>query len=115
MLDTLEKGINTELTDQKRNHKNVNISLLVGAAVSGLMLTAGCGGDKGEGADQSGGTSGENTVVATGRCFGINACKGKGACHVEGKHECAGQNECKGKGFVNMKKADCETKKGTYK
>ena len=63
-------------------------SALVSAALSGLMLTAGCAG-----MDSSMG----GTQIAMGQCHGVNSCKGKGAC--EGvSHSCEGKNACEGKG-----------------
>lgn len=45
-------------------------------------------------------------------CLGIHECKGKSACHVAGGHACAGQNECKGKGWIDVPRAECESRGG---
>lgn len=91
-------------------------SLLLGAALGGLMFAgASCGKpasdapDSGAKAKADPGASG-----ALGQCHGINECKGKGACHTK-THDCAGKNSCKGKAWLKMSKADCDAKKGTFK
>ncbi len=72
---------------------------LVTAALSGLLLAAG--------------TAVSTAPMTEGKCFGINACKGKGDCGGKG-HDCAGKNSCKGKGWKKMTKAQCEAKKGKF-
>jgi len=77
-------------------------AILVGVAISGLTLFgtsvfADAKMEKGEG-----------------ECHGINSCKGKGECGGKG-HSCAGKNSCKGQGWMKMSKADCDSKKGTFK
>ena len=74
-------------------------SALVSAALSGLMLTAGC-------ASMDGGSMG-GTQVAMGQCHGVNSCKGKGACEGVAS-SCEGKNDCKGKGWLKMSQAECE-------
>ena len=75
-------------------------SLLVGAAFSGLLLTAPAiaGGDK----------------EVKGECHGINRCKGQGECGGKG-HSCAGKNACEGKGWKKMTEAECKKKGGKFK
>ena len=78
-------------------------TLLLGAAITGLgLMTTGC-------AMQSGGEMG-----MTGKCSGINSCKGKGACGGK-THSCAGMNKCKGKGWLKMSKDECKKKHGKFK
>ncbi len=81
-----------------------NKSFLVSAALSGLLLAAGCAHyhDSGSGAQ-----------MAKGQCHGVNNCKGKGECKSAG-HSCEGKNDCKGKGWVTMSKDDCNAKGGQY-
>ena len=49
----------------------------------------------------------------TGKCFGVNACKGKSSCKSAG-HTCKSQNACKGKGFVMVSKEACEQIGGKF-
>ena len=93
---------------------NSKKSLLMGAAVAGLMISC------------TGTTTEKNMAeVKQGEvmCYGVNSCKGKGACHgkvdaCSGKNgcqaetKCGGQNSCKGKGLVKLSKADCKAKGG---
>ena len=48
-----------------------------------------------------------------GKCYGVNACKGKSSCQSAG-HSCKGQNACKGKGFVIVSKTACEQIGGRF-
>jgi len=48
-----------------------------------------------------------------GKCFGVNACKGKSDCRSLG-HNCKSQNTCKGKGFVRVTKDTCEQIGGRF-
>ncbi len=73
-------------------------ALLASAALSGLMVAAGCSGMDGM---KSG------SQLAMGQCHGINSCKGKGACEGVG-HTCAGKNDCEGKAWLKMSKSTCE-------
>ena len=73
-------------------------SALIGAALSGLIMTAGC-------ASMDGSTGG--TQVAMGQCHGVNSCKGKGECKTA-VSSCEGKNDCKGKGWITMSKSECE-------
>lgn len=50
---------------------------------------------------------------ATGKCFGVNACKGKSSCKSSG-HGCKSQNACKGQGFVMVSKDACEQIGGRF-
>jgi hypothetical protein len=50
----------------------------------------------------------------SGKCFGVNACKGKGACKTA-QNDCKGQNACKGKGFVVMTDTECAEAGGDFK
>ena len=80
----------------------MNKSYLVAAAVSGLLLTAGC-------------TSTQSSAdMSVGQCHGANKCKGTGDCGGK-THACGGKNACKGKGWNKMSQADCDTKGGTFK
>ncbi len=80
--------------------------LLTTAALSGLLLAAGCS----HYGHHSGPASGSE--VAMGQCHGVNACKGKGDCAAKG-HDCAGENSCEGKGWLKMSKGDCGMIKGS--
>jgi hypothetical protein len=77
--------------------------LLAGAALSGLLLTAGCANSGSKAA-----------AVSKGECHGINSCKGTGDCGGKG-YSCAGKNSCKGKGWMKMSDADCKAKGGKFK
>ncbi|MEC4673897.1 MAG: hypothetical protein VST68_06885 [Nitrospirota bacterium] len=83
-------------------------ALLASAALSGLLIAAGCAHSHGSSGD---GMYGEQ--MAKGQCHGVNDCKGHGECKGGG-HSCEGKNDCKGKGWMSMSKADCDTKGGTY-
>ena len=48
-----------------------------------------------------------------GKCWGVNACKGKGKCGGRGA-TCAGHNACKGKGWVKKTHHDCTEAKGEF-
>ena len=50
----------------------------------------------------------------TGKCFGVNACKGKSACKTA-QSDCKGHNACKGKGWVSMTDSECAEKGGEFK
>ncbi len=78
-------------------------SLLLAAAVSGLILgsTSGC---------SKFSKTNDSTV---GHCHGVNSCKGKGDCGGKG-HGCAGLNNCKGKGWVRKTQVDCEKLSGNF-
>ncbi|HEX4338593.1 MAG TPA: hypothetical protein VH062_21960 [Polyangiaceae bacterium] len=89
-------------------HSKSERSALLAAAVSGLILGAGC---KGSSAEPSGESKAATPVAASSSgphkgdkacCKGLNACKGKGGCAVPGKHDCAGKNDCKGQGGCDM-------------
>jgi hypothetical protein len=75
-------------------------SLLTSAALTGLLLTAGCAHYDGGGGYAGG------THAALGQCHGVNACKGKGDCGGK-TNEYAGENSCEGKGWVKMSKSMC--------
>jgi len=77
--------------------------LLMSAAVTGLLLTAGCA---------SAPKSEAGKVV--GECHGINACKGMGDCGSK-VNMCAGKNACKGLGWKRLSKAKCGEKGGSFK
>jgi hypothetical protein len=47
---------------------------------------------------------------ATVKCEGVNACKGQSACSTA-NNSCKGENACKGKGYLEMKKEDCDEAK----
>lgn len=79
-------------------------SMLLGAALTGLLLASGC-------AHSHDSMSGAE--MAKGQCHGVNECKGKGECKTA-TSSCEGKNNCKGKGWVSLSKADCDTKGGQY-
>ncbi len=79
-------------------------SLLLGAALSGLLLASGCAHSMDSLA------AGE---MAKGQCHGVNDCKGKGECKTA-NNSCEGKNDCKGKSWMSMAKTDCDTKGGIY-
>lgn len=56
-------------------------------------------------ADQAGSTPG--------KCFGVNACRGKSSCKSPG-HSCKNHNACKGQGFVTVSKDTCEQIGGRF-
>jgi len=56
-------------------------------------------------ADQPGSTPG--------KCYGVNACKGKSSCKSSG-HGCKSQNACKGQGFVMVTKDTCDQIGGRF-
>lgn len=91
---------------------NAKKSLLMGAAVAGLMISCNGGEHKMP-----------ETKAGEVMCYGVNSCKGQGACHgkvdacngqngCQSELKCAGQNSCKGKGFIKLTKSDCEAKGG---
>ena len=49
----------------------------------------------------------EHSANTPGKCFGVNACKGKSSCRSTG-HSCKSQNACKGQGFVRVTKDTCD-------
>jgi hypothetical protein len=49
----------------------------------------------------------------TGKCFGINSCKGHSDC-ATANSACKGQNDCAGKGWVNLTMVECEAKNGKF-
>ena len=49
----------------------------------------------------------------TGKCFGVNSCKGTGAC-ATATTSCAGQNSCAGQGWIKETKSQCEEKGGQF-
>ena len=99
--------------DRKGEIMNTKKSILMGAALAGLMASC-----------NSSSTQVETNVKASEvMCYGVNSCKGKGACHgkvdacsgkngCEASATCAGQNSCKGKGFIKLTEADCKSKGG---
>lgn len=48
-----------------------------------------------------------------GKCFGVNACKGKSSCKSPG-HSCKNHNACKGQGFVTVSKDTCDQIGGKF-
>ena len=78
-------------------------SVMMGIAVSSLLMATGCA---------TRGAGGSSAVM--GQCVGVNSCKGTGECGGK-THGCAGKNACKGKGWVKMSKEDCMSKGGEYK
>ncbi len=49
----------------------------------------------------------------SGKCYGVNSCKGLGAC-AGATNACVGQNNCKGEGWVKRTKADCTNAGGNF-
>jgi len=88
---------------------NLRQSVLIGSALSGLMLGA-CASSNGKQDSASIGGMQEGM----GQCYGVNSCKGKGDCGGKG-HSCAGKNSCKGKGYLKMSKDQCLEKGGEFK
>ncbi len=79
-------------------------SLLLGAALSGLLIASGCAHSH---------DSMSHGEMAKGQCHGVNDCKGKGECKTVAS-SCEGKNDCKGKGWTSMSKADCDAKGGNH-
>ena len=73
---------------------------VLAAAAAVLFATAPLAADK----------AGADTV---GKCYGVNACKGKSSCKGAG-HTCKSQNACKGRGFVVVSKEACEQIGGKF-
>ena len=53
------------------------------------------------------------TAGVTGKCFGINSCKGHSEC-ATANSSCKGQNSCAGQGWVSMTMSDCKAKNGKF-
>ncbi len=85
---------------------NSKKSLLTSAALTGLLLAAGCAHQGGGGGYDGYGGYGSGAQAALGQCHGVNACKGKGECSTA-IHDCAGENSCEGKGWIKMSKSMC--------
>ncbi len=81
-------------------------TMLVTAAISGLVLAAGCSSMSAD--------AGAASAAQVGECHGANSCKGTGDCAGKG-YSCAGNNQCKGKGWNKMSQSDCDAKGGTFK
>ncbi|MBI3396757.1 MAG: hypothetical protein HY042_13045 [Spirochaetia bacterium] len=80
-------------------------NMLLGAAVGGLLAaTTILAQNPNKPADPS---------KETGKCYGVNTCKGKGEC-MSKDHSCGGQNSCAGKGWKKMTMKDCTAKKGRF-
>ena len=47
------------------------------------------------------------------QCMGVNSCKGHSDCKTASS-SCKGLNNCKGQGFLELTKAECDEKGGTY-
>jgi len=89
---------------------NSKKGLLTSAALTGLLLAAGCAHHDSQGVYGKG-----DSHAALGQCHGVNACKGKGDCGGK-NNECAGENSCEGKGWIKMSQSDCENiKNSTWK
>ena len=77
----------------------MNRTLLLGAAVTGLLCAA---------------TTAKADPIPKERlkkmsvipCYGVNTCKALGQCSGE-NHGCAAQNECRGQGWVAVPKEAC--------
>ncbi|HEV8550546.1 MAG TPA: hypothetical protein VGQ57_15985 [Polyangiaceae bacterium] len=69
-------------------------SILMAAAVSGMLAGAQQGGER---QSTSAGDDAGVTPLDKHACKGQNACKGQGGCKTD-KHACKGQNACKGQG-----------------
>ncbi|MGE5624609.1 MAG: hypothetical protein ACM3ZT_03580 [Bacillota bacterium] len=55
----------------------------------------------------------DTSSSTVGKCWGVNACKGKSSCQSKG-HSCKSQNACKGQGFVMISKDACEQIGGRF-
>lgn len=97
----MEKNVKNKEVKEARGFTN---SLLVSAALTGLLVAGGTSANAHEKMDKE----------IKGECHGINSCKGKGDCGGKG-YSCAGKNSCKGKGWLNMSQEDCDKKGGQYK
>jgi hypothetical protein len=63
------------------------------------------------------GTLATSAVAAggeTGKCFGVNACKGQSACKTASS-ACKGHNACKGKGFTVTSAEECKAAGGKFR
>ena len=49
----------------------------------------------------------------SGKCYGVNSCKGQGAC-ASATNACVGQNSCAGQGWVKRTKAECTDAGGKF-
>ncbi len=79
-------------------------SILLCAAVAGLMASAHAAGGKPAA-----------KAEATGECSGVNTCKGTGECgSKEGGTSCKGTNTCKGHGWVTKTEKDCKAAGGKW-
>ncbi len=85
-------------------------SILVSAAIGGLIFAAACTNNKSASKSMQEG----DAQAMKGECHGINECKGTGACGGADT-SCAGTNTCKGKGWVAMTESECKEKGGTFK
>ncbi len=81
---------------------SITKKMIIGAALSGLVLSGNLYSEQKEA---------DNTK---GECHGINSCKGTGACNGS-THSCSGKNSCKGQGWLSLTKKECDAKKGTFK
>jgi len=90
--------------------KMTSKKIFMTAALAGLMAVA----TAAKAADDTTTAPAPSGDMMKGECHGVNACKGQGACGGEG-HSCAGKNACKGQGWLEMTKADCDAKGGTFK
>lgn len=81
---------------------------LMAAALGGLLLAATVAR-----ADEAKPATNADGGAATGRCYGINSCKGTSACDTP-TNSCAGMNSCKGQGWLQATKAECEAKGGKF-
>lgn len=82
-------------------------SLLTSAALTGLLIAAGCAHHDGPAVYGKG-----DSHAALGQCHGVNACKGKGDCGGK-DNECSGENSCEGKGWIKMSQSMCGDIKGS--
>ncbi|MBP9674859.1 MAG: hypothetical protein KBD63_07150 [Bacteriovoracaceae bacterium] len=80
-------------------------SLLLGAAMAGMMMGLSC--TKKTETTPAPTPETATTEQVMGECNGANTCKGQGACGGA-NHDCAGKNECKGQGWVKLSKEECE-------
>ena len=53
------------------------------------------------------------TAGLTGKCFGLNSCKGHSEC-ATANSSCKGQNDCAGQGWISLTMADCEAQNGKF-
>lgn len=85
----------------------MNRTLLLGAAVAGLLGTATTA--KADPIPKE-----KLKKMAVVPCYGVNTCKSLGECSAE-SHGCAAQNECRGQGWLPIPEKSCLAIGGSLK